>query len=73
MPALPVDPENIHTELEHMEAIIKSWREAVGNGIPAVDQPAPEEALDDFLRKFTGELIFVAGKCQNLAVVLSER
>jgi len=72
---LPITPDNIHTELEHVEQIVKKWREFVGTGIPGIDMPAQdsEAKLDSFLRQFTGEMLYVAGKCQNLAVVLSER
>lgn len=72
---LPITPDNIHTELEQVEAIVRKWREFVGHGIPGIDVPAQdaEAKLDSFLRQFTGEMLFVSGKCQNLAVVLSER
>ena len=72
---LPISPDNIHTELEHVEAIVKKWREYVGKGIVGIDQPAAdaEEKLDAFLRQFTGELLFASGKLQNMAVVMSER
>jgi hypothetical protein len=72
---LPIDPEEIHTELEQIERIATKWRTSVGNGIAGIDLPTAdaEEKLDAFLRQFTGELLFLAGKCQNLAVVLSER
>jgi len=72
---LPITPDNLHTELEHIEATVKKWREYIGQGIVGIDKPAPDsdEKLDAFLRQFTGEMFFVAGKCQNMAVVLSER
>lgn len=72
---LPVSPDNIHTELEHIEATVKKWREAVGKGIPGIDMPAQdaEAKLDSFMRQFTGEMLFLSGKLQNLALVLSER
>jgi len=72
---LPVSPDNIHEELESVEKLVKKWREAVGKGLPGIDIPTQdaEAKLDAFMRQLTGELILVAGKCQNLAVVLSER
>lgn len=72
---LPISPDNIHKELEHAEEIVKKWREFVGKGIPGVDTPAQdaEAKLDTFLRQFTGELLYVSGKLQNVAVVMSER
>jgi len=72
---LPIDLENIYTELEHIEKVVAKWRASVGNGLPGVDIPVAdaEEKLDAFMRQFTGELLFVSGKCNNLAVILSER
>lgn len=72
---LPITPDNIHTELEHVEAMVKKWREAIGKGIPGIDMPAQdaEAKLDSFMRQFIGELLFASGKLQNMAVVLSER
>lgn len=72
---LPITPDNLHTELEHIEATVKKWREFIGKGIPGIDQPTQdaEVKLDAFLRQFTGEMFYIAGKCQNMAVVLSER
>lgn len=72
---LPVHPDNVHTELEHVEKIVTKWRKKVGDGIVGIDIPAADadEKLDAFLREFTGELLLVAGKCQNLAVILTER
>jgi len=72
---LPITPDNIHLELESAETIVKKWREFIGKGIPGIDVPAPdaEVKLDAFLRQFTGELLFVSGKLQNMAVVLSDR
>jgi len=72
---LPINPETIHTELEQIEVVVKRWREAVGKGLPGIDIPAsdPEEKLEAFLREFTGELLFVGGKCNNMALILSER
>jgi hypothetical protein len=72
---LPVTPDNIHAELEHVETMVQKWREVVGKGIPGIDIPVQdaEARLDAFMRQFTGELLFMAGKLQNLAVVLSER
>jgi len=73
---LPITPDNLHTELEHVEAIVRKWREFIGNkGIPGIDAPAQdaEAKLDAFIRQFTGEMFYVAGKCQNVAVVMSER
>jgi len=73
---LPVTPDNIHAELESAKAIVEKWHKYIGDeGIPGIDKPTQdaEAKLDSFLRQFTGELLFTAGKLQNLAVVLSDR
>lgn len=72
---LPITPDNIHSELESVEAVVRKWREFVGQGIPGIDIPTSdaELKLDTFLRQFTGELLFVSGKLNNIAMVLSER
>lgn len=72
---LPIHPETIHSELEQIEALVTKWRKKVGAGLPGIDLPAQdaEEKLDNFLREFTGELLFVGGKCNNMALILSER
>jgi hypothetical protein len=72
---LPVSPDLIHEELQGTINILTKWLDAVNKGVPGVDIPGPdvEEALDNFLRELTGELLLAAGKAHNLAVVLSER
>ena len=75
MMTLPISGDNIHEELSHVEKIVTTWRMSVDKGIVGVDTPAPdaEEKLELYLRQLTGELLFAAGKLQNLAVLLSER
>lgn len=72
---LPINPETIYAELQQIEGIVARWRESVGKGIVGIDMPAQdaEERLEMFLRQFTGELLFVGGKCTNLAMILAER
>lgn len=72
---LPVSPDNIHAELAQARDIVAKWHDFVGSGIPGIDHPTQdaEMKLDVFLRQFTGELLFVAGKLSNMAAVLSER
>lgn len=72
---LPIHPDTIHTELEQIEAVVKKWKDRIDKGIVGVDKPAadPEEKLDAFLREFTGEMLFVGGKCNNMALILAER
>jgi hypothetical protein len=73
--ALPVHPDTIHEELISIDKIVAKWKARVNEGIPCIDLPGPdaEEALDNFLREFSGELLLVAGKAHNLAIVLAER
>lgn len=72
---LPVHPDHVHEELESVEKIVGKWRARVNDGIVGIDLPGAdaEEKLEAFLRELTGELYFVAGKCHNLATILTER
>ena len=70
---LPVSGDLIHAELEGAEKVLAKWREAVGKGIPGVDIPGNDESLHRFLIELCGELLVVAGKCQNLSAVVSDR
>lgn len=75
MSVLPIHPDLLHSELEGMEAVLKKWRVSIGEGIAGVDLPTAnaEEKLENFVRQFIGELLFVAGKAQNMAAILAER
>ena len=67
---LSVSPDVIFTELEAAEALIRKWRERVGEGIPNVDGlPAQDEVFVRFVSELCGELLVVAGKCQTLSAV----
>jgi vacuolar-type H+-ATPase subunit E/Vma4 len=68
---LTVNPETIHDELTGAKKIIEKWLAKLDEGLPAVDQPGDEEALDMLMREFVGELRVCAGKCANVAEVLS--
>ena len=73
---MPVHPDTFHKDLEHLTEILEKWRDRVGKeGIPGVDQPAADAELryERFIREFTGEMLYVSGKCQNIALILSER
>ena len=72
---LPINPDSVHEELESIEKIIRKWKDLIDKGIPGVDIPCQdaEAKVDLFLRQFTSELLFVGGKCSNLAILLSER
>lgn len=70
---LALSPDVIHEELQGVQKLINKWTGIVNNGIPGVDTPASEEAAEKFLRQLVGELLFVAGRCQNMALILAER
>jgi len=72
-PVLPVSAELLYSEVESAEAVLAKWKKAIGEGIPGVDIPSTEEALYRFIAQLCGELMVVAGKCQNLAAVVSDR
>jgi len=75
MNVLSIHPDLLHSELEGMERIIAKWRVSIGDGIVGVDLPAAnaEEKLELFVRQFVGEMLFVAGKAQNMAAILAEQ
>lgn len=72
---LPINPETIYEELQSIEGVITKWRESVGHGIVGVDQAVPdaEAKLEAYMREFVGELLFISGKCQSMALILAER
>jgi hypothetical protein len=76
MICLPINPENIHDELESIKKLVDYWESRLKKEpLPGIDIPTSnsEEQLECLLRQMTGELLFIAGKCNNLAVILSER
>jgi hypothetical protein len=68
---LPVNPETITEELESAKKLIDKWILKMNEGLPVLDQPGNEDQLELLMREFCGELRIVAGKCANLAEVLS--
>ena len=74
MDVLAISPDVLHSELEAMEAVLAKWRNAVSNGIPGLDVPSSDEhALARFLTELGGELLLVAGKCETVAGIVTER
>lgn len=68
---LPLSTPLLLAELQSIEAIIRKHREIIeGEGVPAVDQPGSEAQVEEFIGELSGELLFVAGKCENIARVL---
>ena len=68
---LTVNPEVIHDELLGAKKIIDKWLAKLDEGLPLLDEPGSEEQLELLMREFCGELRVCAGKCGNLAEVLS--
>jgi hypothetical protein len=74
MSTVSVSTDNILQEVQSTIRILQVWENRLKTeGVPEVDYPSSEEALERFLREFTGEMILSAGKLSNLAMVLSER
>jgi hypothetical protein len=70
---LPISAELLLAEIEGAQAVLHKWAEKVGAGIPGVDIPADETAAYRFVSELCGELLITAGKCQNLAAILTDR
>jgi len=68
---IPVTTPVIRQEVESAQAILASWFERIDAGIPGLDIPADEMACDLWIHQFCGELLVVAGKCENLASILA--
>lgn len=68
---LAINPETIHDELTGAKKIIEKWLAQLDSGLPSVDEPGSEEQLESLMREFVGELRVCAGKCANVAEVLS--
>jgi len=74
MEILAVSPEVLHDELEQAEAILTKWKKVVSGGIPGLEMPSTDDAaLVRFLTELGGELLLVAGKCESLSNIITER
>lgn len=74
MEVLAISPDQLHTELEAIEALVIKWRKAVSDGIPGIDRPTPDDvALVRFITELTGELLLVSSRCEALSTIISER
>ncbi len=67
---IPISQDVLLEELAVAERIVAKWKTRVSEGIPGVDVPGTDEALEEFVRLFAGELMVLAGKCETLAGVL---
>ena len=68
---ISVRSEVIVEELKAATTILSSWVESIEKGIPGVDLPGDQEALEAFMRHLCGELLIVSGKTETLSNVLS--
>ena len=68
---LPVSREVIISQMTASRDILTKWIGKVDEGIPAVDIPAPQEELENFLRALCGELLIVSGSTEVLSNVLN--
>lgn len=69
---LPVERETILQELKGVSDLTAKWAAKIETeGMPMIDFPGDEMALDQFLRALCGELLIAAGRAENLAGVLS--
>jgi len=72
MAAAAISRELVYEEMKSTKLVLEKWmRRLEETGFPEVDMPAAEGRLDEFLREFCGEMLVCAGKCENLASVLS--
>lgn len=69
---LPISTEVLITELDVIAKVISNWRTKLEAGIPGEDLPiSSEHQAEDFVRKLCGELLIVAGTCENMSNILS--
>ena len=69
---LPVTRDVAVAELEVAQNILIKWLAELKDGIPGIEKPASApDAVEDWVKSFCGELMIVAGKCENLANVMS--
>lgn len=73
MTTIALSPDTIRSELKTVAGLVGYWQERLEQGVPGVEMPGTDEALEAVLRQFVGEMLFVSGKCQNMAMILAER
>jgi len=67
---LSLSPETLRAEIASIRHLLDGVMEAAEQ-VPVEELPAPEERLEDFVRRVAGELALAARKCHGLAEVLS--
>ena len=73
MRSMGLNGQTVVGELRQAKACIEKWILQFENGVPCVDEPAPDEELMKFLQEFIGEMQFTADKCESLAQRIFER
>ena len=70
---IPVTPELLQHELQGARAILDKWIQQINDGIPGVTIPTTsEEAFENWMVQFCGELMVCAGKCETISHIMSE-
>jgi hypothetical protein len=68
---LPIEPDQLLRELQDTQAILTKWVARIEkDGIPVIDRPGADEALEEFISHLAGELLLVAGRAETLSGVL---
>ena len=57
----------IRDELVACQKILQEWEVEISKGLPGVDREADEEELNNILRNFVGEILYVSDKLASLA------
>lgn len=57
----------IRDELAACQKVLKEWEEEISKGLPGVDRDSNEEELNNILRNFVGEILYVSDKLASLA------
>lgn len=70
---LPIQRDQVLRELRDARRILTKWTKLIEQGIPSVDCPGSDEALDEFVSQLAGELLLAAGRCETLSSVLAPR
>lgn len=71
-PLLPMSPDLIHDELDSVICVLLKHKERLNRGLPGIDPEADERfTLDGVMTELIGEVMYCAGKLENLARTLS--
>ena len=56
----------IDDELAACRKILQEWEQEISGGLPMIDKPGKLEDLQDTLRNFMGEILYVSDKLASL-------